>query len=291
MIFRSIALSSALVLAAGVAAAQKTPLKDVPGFKDPAQFTRMPGYFLNYSGALKESQFDAYDFLVQKGAKVEKQRVEGHKTAYYYTFDTSTGNPPASPLQAKRNYQNATLKVGGKVLYEDAPNNSANTTTLLIAKDGQETWAEFRSGGAVNYYLTVVERQAMQQDVVANAGALKSGLAESGHAEIQGIFFDSNKSEIKPESQPALQEVVKLLQGSPPLRVWVVGHTDNIGTAEFNVTLSNARAVAVVKALVAAGIDPARLTPHGDGPFAPLATNTTEEGRAKNRRVELVAQP
>jgi outer membrane protein OmpA-like peptidoglycan-associated protein len=71
----------------------------------------------------------------------------------------------------------------------------------------------------------------------------------------------------------------------------VVGHTDNVGTAEFNVTLSSARASAVAKALVAAGIDARRLTPHGDGPFAPVATNTTEEGRARNRRVELVAQP
>lgn len=85
--------------------------------------------------------------------------------------------------------------------------------------------------------------------------------------------------------------MVKLLKGSPALRVWVVGHTDNAGTAEFNVTLSNARAVAVVKALMAAGIDPRRLTAHGNGPFAPVATNTTEEGRAKNRSVELVAQP
>jgi outer membrane protein OmpA-like peptidoglycan-associated protein len=277
-------------LAAGVAAAQKAPLKNLPGFKDPALFTRMPGYFLDYSGSLRESPFDAYDFWVKKGAKEEKQRIEGHKWIYYYRFDTSTG-APASPLQIKRNYQNAALKVGGKVLYDEAPNSAYNRTTLLIAKNGQETWVEFNSGGGLSYYLTIVERQAMQQDVIANAEALKNGLAETGHVEIQGIFFDFNKSEIKPESQAALQEVVKLLQGSPGLRVWVVGHTDNAGTPEFNVTLSNARAAAVVKALAAAGIDPKRLTPHGDGPFAPVATNTTDEGRAKNRRVELVAQP
>jgi outer membrane protein OmpA-like peptidoglycan-associated protein len=291
MSFPTIALFSALVLAAGVATAQKAPLKDLPGFKDPALFTRMPGYFLYYSGSLRESQFDAYEFLVQRGAKAEKQQIEGHKIVYYYTFDTSAGQVPPSPLQIKRNYQNATLKVGGKVLYEEGLHSSYNTTTFLVAKDGRETWAEFKSGDGRAYYLTIVEREAMHQDVVANAEALKSGLAESGHAEIQGIFFDFNKSEIKPESQPALQEVAKLLQGSPALRVWIVGHTDNVGTAEFNVTLSNARAAAVVKALVAAGIDARRLTPHGDGPFAPVATNATEEGRARNRRVELVAQP
>ena len=290
MRFRAVNLFSGLVLAAGVVAAQKAPLKDLPGMKDPALFTRMPGYFLYYSGSLKESQFDAHDFLVQKGAKAEKQRVEGHKWIYYYTFDPVPGTPPPSPLQIKRNYQNAALKVGGKVLYEE-PGTAYNTITLLVAKNGQETWVEFRCGASMNYYLTIVERQAMQQDVTANAEAMKSGLAETGHVEVQGIFFDFNKADIKPESQPALQEVVKLLQGTPALRVWVVGHTDNAGTAEFNVTLSNARAAAVVKALTAAGIDAKRLTAHGDGPFAPVASNTTEEGRAKNRRVELVAQP
>jgi outer membrane protein OmpA-like peptidoglycan-associated protein len=290
MRYRTVKCFAAFLLAASVAVAQKPPLKDLPNMKDPALFTRMPGYFLHYSGSLKESQFDAYDFPVQKGAKVEKQRIEGHKWIYYYTFDTSAGAVPPSPLQIKRNYQNAALKIGGKVLYEE-PGNAYNKITLLIARNGQETWVEFSAGGGLAYYLTIVERQAMQQDVTANAEALKNGLAETGHVEIQGIFFDFNKSEIKPESQPALQEVVKLLQGSPALRVWVVGHTDNVGTAEFNVTLSNARALAVVKALAAAGIDPKRLTPHGDGPFAPVAANTTDEGRAKNRRVELVAQP
>ncbi len=291
MSFRTIILFSALVLAAGVAAAQKAPLKDLPGFKDPALFTRMPGYFLDYSGSLRESQFDAYEFWVQKGAKAERQQIEGHKIAYYYRFDASSGQVPPSPLQIQRNYHNATLKIGGKVLYEEGLHSSYNRATFLIAKDGRETWAEFQSGGGLSYSLTIVEREAMHQDVVANAEALKSGLAESGHVEIQGIFFDFNKSEIKPESQPALQQVTKLFQDSPSLRVWVVGHTDNVGTAEFNVTLSNARASAVVKALVSAGIDARRLTPHGDGPFAPVATNATEEGRAKNRRVELVAQP
>jgi outer membrane protein OmpA-like peptidoglycan-associated protein len=250
----------------------------------------MPGCFLYYSGSFKESPFDAYQFLVRKGTNSEKQQIEGHKMAYDYTFDTWTGKPPASPLQIKRNSMNATLKVGGKVLYEEGMNSAYNTTTLLVAKNGQETWAEFKAGGGA-YYLTIVERQVMQPDVVANAEALQSGLAESGPVEIQGIFSDFNKSEIKPESQPALQEVVKLLQVNPALRVWVAGHTDNVGTADFNVTLSNVRAAAVLKALPAGGIDPKRLMPHGDGPFALVATNTTEEGRAKNRRVEPVAQP
>ena len=82
-----------------------------------------------------------------------------------------------------------------------------------------------------------------------------------------------------------------MLRASPAMKAWGVGHTDNVGTADANVALSNARAAAVVKTLVAAGIDAGRLTPHGDGPFAPVAANTTDDGRARNRRVELVAQP
>jgi outer membrane protein OmpA-like peptidoglycan-associated protein len=177
------------------------------------------------------------------------------------------------------------------VLY-DGPSlrDTYNRTTLLLRKGGSETWVEVMTRAAT-YYVTIVERGEMQQDVVANADALKSGLAAQGHVEVPGIVFDFNKSDVKPESKPALDEVVKLLRASPTLRVWVVGHTDAVGTADFNVRLSDARAAAVVKSLVDAGIDAKRLTPHGNGPYAPVATNATDGGRAKNRRVELVAQP
>ena len=130
----------------------------------------------------------------------------------------------------------------------------------------------------------------MVQQVVASADLFKSGLKTSGHVEVPGIFFDTAKADLKPESEAALAEVAKLLQANATLRVWVVGHTDNVGGADSNVTLSNARAASVVKALQQKGIDAKRLAPHGAGPYAPVASNSTEEGRAKNRRVELVAQ-
>ena len=79
-----------------------------------------------------------------------------------------------------------------------------------------------------------------------------------------------------------------MLQANAALKVWVVGHTDNVGSAESNLTLSGARAAAVVKALALRGIGANRLAPHGAGPYAPVASNRTEAGRAKNRRVELV---
>ena len=273
-------------LAAGAA-----PLTDYKGYKDPAVFSRMPNFYLSGSTSFAETQFDYHEFLV-KGSKPrpDKQRVEGHKTVYYYYFDRSVG-PPPSGRQLKRNYQAAAAKVGGQILYEeDAPYFQ---TTLRITRNGQETWAELKTATpSMAYYLTIVERQAMKQDIVANADAFRTGLAESGHVEVPGIFFDFGKSEVKPESEAALREVAKLLQGSPALRVWVVGHTDSVGAAETNLTLSGARAAAVVSYLTQKlAIDARRLTPFGAGPYAPVATNASEDGRAKNRRVELVAQP
>ena len=139
------------------------------------------------------------------------------------------------------------------------------------------------------YTLVIVEVQKMQQDVVANADALKSGLADSGHVEVPGIFFDTAKSVLKPESDAALNEIAKLLQANPALKVWVVGHTDAVGSPDSNMALSNARAASVIQALTQKnGIDAKRLAPFGAGPYAPVASNDSEEGRAKNRRVELV---
>jgi OOP family OmpA-OmpF porin len=273
------------VLTASAAA----PMADYAGYKDPALLTRLPNYYLAYATSLKDTQFDYLEFVVKPGGgKDARQRIEGHKTIYFYTFDRAAGNPP-SGLQIKRNYQAAATRIGGKIVYED--DSPYMRTTLRVTRNNQETWAEVYTGG-VNYYLTIVERQVMKQDVVANAEAFRGGLAESGHVEVPGIFFDFAKSAIKPESEPALREVAKLLSTNPALRVWVVGHTDNVGSAESNMTLSSPRAAAVVAYLTQKlGTDARRLTPHGPGPYAPLATNNTEEGRARNRRVELVAQP
>ena len=164
--------------------------------------------------------------------------------------------------------------------------------TIKIAKNGMETWVfleAFNEGR--EYELNIIERQLMKQDVVADAAAFQAGLKENGHVEVPGILFDFGKSDIKPESDAPIAEVVKLLQMNPAWKVWVVGHTDNIGVAETNTTLSNARAAAVVKALSQKGIDARRLAPHGAGPYAPIASNDTDPGRARNRRVELVKQP
>jgi OOP family OmpA-OmpF porin len=275
-----VCLAAALMgCGAGPLAAQLT---DCGKCKDPALFTRLPGYALPEETSVEEKQFDGEEFDVGKPDPV---RIEGHVMKYHYTFDETKGTPPGF-LRVMRNYQNAATRIGGKVIV-----SADYHTTIRLVKDGRETWVKL-SGASnhSNFELVIVEKEAMKQDVVADAAALKSGLAEAGHVEVPGIFFDTAKADLKPESQAAIQQVAQLLQQNPAVKVWVVGHTDNVGSAEANVTLSNARAAAVVQALQKLGIAAARLSPRGAGPFMPVASNRTEQGRARNRRVELVEQ-
>lgn len=138
----------------------------------------------------------------------------------------------------------------------------------------------------------VIEMKPMASGLVTvNAAALAGDITRSGHAAVYGIYFDTGKADIKRESDAALAEVSKLLQQDACLKVYVVGHTDNIGTLASNMDPSLRRADAVVKVLIAKyNIPAARLSAQGAGSIAPVASNDTEEGLAKNRCVELVKQ-
>lgn len=155
---------------------------------------------------------------------------------------------------------------------------------------------DFKSGptqdifGRALVYVDIVEAAAMESRLI-DAEGLAKALTEQGRIAVPNIYFDFGQAVLKPESQPALDEIGRLLTAEPALRLYVVGHTDNVGSHASNLTLARARAEAVAAALVAQhGLDPARLIPAGVADLAPLAANTTEAGRAMNRRVELVAR-
>ncbi len=269
----------ACVVGLGVATCGAVEQKDNPRCKDNPLFTRMPGFWI-YS--CDQKQFDAFDFFVGKG---KTEHVEGQlaKLTYYPQADM-TEKP--SDLQIQRNFENAVTSIGGTVVWSEK-----GRSTFKLTRDGKEIWVHLWVEFTSKHGFTVVERGAMTQDVQASAELFQSSIRATGHAAVYGIQFDTDSAAIKPESGQALAEIAKLLGADPTLKVSVVGHTDTTGSVEHNLKLSQERAQAVVQALVRDhGIAAGRLTPFGCGPFAPVASNASEEGKAKNRRVELVQQ-
>lgn len=253
--------------------------KDANNCTDHQLINRLPGYWIE-SCTLK--QFDAYKFMVGKGKPTQ---VEGQYTNIRYQPPANLTVKP-STLQVLRNVEHAIKKVGGVVVATDQ-----SKETLKLSKDGKELWIEVWADYTGKYILTIVEKAAMTQELVANADAFADGLKATGHIAVEGIYFDTGRAELKPESAAAISEVAKLLKADAGLKLYVVGHTDNAGTLEGNLRLSQGRAQAVVQSLISAhGIKAARLKAYGSGPYAPVASNDNEEGRAKNRRVELVKQ-
>jgi len=256
--------------------------KDIPGSKDPDIFSRMPGFHISSYETL---EFDRYEFQTGSG-KTEK--VEGRRTFVAYTAKEGMTYP--SGLQVIRNYVNAAKAVGGGPVYE-YEDGGTQYSTIRIQKENAEIWVEVSGANNGMYNVQLVNKQLMKQEVVANADALSKGIKETGRVAVYGIYFDTGKADLKPASDPALAEIVKMLKADATLKVYVVGHTDNAGQFANNVKLSQDRAASVVSALISKhGIAAARLTPFGAGPTSPVASNKTDEGKAKNRRVELVAQ-
>lgn len=144
----------------------------------------------------------------------------------------------------------------------------------------------------VSVLVEIVEPKTMDKRMVTiSAEEIGGKLASEGRAVFYNILFDFDKADLKPESAPQLEQMAAYLKANPQTNVFVIGHTDSKGGLEYNLGLSGKRAQAVAKALFAQyGIDAKRLTSRGLGPLAPVATNRTEEGQAKNRRVEMVEQ-
>jgi OOP family OmpA-OmpF porin len=261
---------------------------DVEGSKDPPLFTRMPNFYIS---EYKYYDFDVYTFLNSKGEEVN---VEGQRYQVIYRFQE--GATPPSQLQIIRNYTNAIKKTGGTIEKESI-DQIEGSVYMRLQKDNTEIWIHIGTSAitAVNpYTLNIVQKADMVQDVVANpevAEAFAKEIGEKGKVAIYGIHFDTNKTEIKPDSETALKEVSKLLSQNPNLKLYIVGHTDNVGEFSYNMKLSQARAESVVKELTTKyGVASGRVMPYGVGPLSPVASNKTEEGRAKNRRVELIEQ-
>ncbi len=283
---------------------------DAEGSKDHPLLSRFPGSVISEYG---QKEFDEYELplsIVADGKYPKLKHIEGKVTAIYYV--TPEGR---SALEVFRNYQQGLKNGGFEELFtcaktcgdappsgtfplNDAFGNYAADTRYLAARlqrpagDVYVALWVYDSTFDIKTFLAVVESKPMQTGLVSvNAAELANDITRVGHSSVYGIYFDAGKADFKPESDPALKEIARLLQQDPSLKLYVVGHTDNVGQFEANMDLSRRRAIAVTQALTTKyGIEAARLSAQGDGPTAPVASNDSEEGRARNRRVELVKQ-
>lgn len=186
-----------------------------------------------------------------------------------------------SPLLAYTVYHDALLQAGWTIVHHV---QSITGIDMVInahyAANGRDIWASVHGGGDT---LTIQVGDAGVQDIAKQ-------LDQDCHVALYGINFDFNKATLRPDSDPTLEKVLALLKSRPDLKIEVQGHTDNVGSDDYNLKLSDARAASVVAWLVSKGIAADRLSSHGFGMRQPIADNGSDEGRAKNRRVELRKQ-
>ena len=265
-----------LIVAGNVVFAQT----DADGCKDHPMFNRMPNTYISECS----KNYNEIEFQTSADTWIKK---EGMKTYINYVYDSEKRGIPPSFFQIVINYENAIKKHGGKKVYYE----SGQPATLSIITPASETWIILEdytsTNGDGNYGINIIEVEAMQQDI--QASAMFDELNSSGHIALY-INFATGKSDIKPESMKIIGQIVEMMKTNPELKVSIEGHTDNTGTPASNMTLSSSRAAAVVAAIVAQGIEKERLISKGLGQTKPIADNSTEEGKAKNRRVEIVKQ-
>jgi OmpA-OmpF porin, OOP family len=272
MRFRCVAVALFVFLPVLMIAQDDAP-QDAEGCKDSPIITRMPGSTIH---SCDNKEFEQVKVPVAKNAdgNVTEKTLEGEY--HYWDYGTREG---VSEIQVFRNFEAALKQAGMKIVYEESPGT-------ITANKG-DTWYWLQNSGSY-YYQTLLTVIGMQQEVTADASSIADELSRSGHIALYGIHFETGKATILPDSESVLSEIAKMLQQNADVKVSVEGHTDNVGSAASNQALSEKRAQAVVAWLTSHGIDSGRLKAKGWGASKPVEDNGTEDGRAKNRRVELV---
>jgi outer membrane protein OmpA-like peptidoglycan-associated protein len=252
----------------------QTVKPDKAGCKDSPLLSRISGCHI-YDCSRQEWD----EMKLPVGPEGKLKTIEGEKFHIYYECLAES----FSRLKLFRNAEAALRQAGYSIEFS----GTFEGDQALTARKGPQ-WI-FVSTGSDRYWVDTVKEKDMAQDMRATAEMMANDISATGHFAVYGIYFDTDKAEIKPESEPALAEMAKLLKSNPALNVFIVGHTDNTGTFERNLKLSMDRSISVVDALAGRhGIAAARLKPYGVASLAPVASNNTEDGKAKNRRVELV---
>jgi outer membrane protein OmpA-like peptidoglycan-associated protein len=292
------------------AASVHAQTRDVAGAKDFPGIGRFGGSVIT---GYVVKDFDAARMQAaafKDGQPADARRLEGRVTRIAYRT-----KPGPSILEVSRNFETQLAKAGfttllacdtdacGAIPFTEAVDalpvpqmwvDGFNYHYYAGRKEegGREIYASVlvsQNNQDITAQLTIAELGAIENKMV-DAAAMAKGLGETGHIALYGIYFDTDKATLKPESRPTLEQIAKLLTTQPQLNVFIVGHTDNQGAYDYNVDLSRRRAEAVAAELAKSyRIAPARLRTAGVGFLAPVGSNASEGGRALNRRVELVS--
>lgn len=251
--------------------------------KDASTLECLRSYEEDLKGKGFEVIFEGWSGGTSSGANNKLDNGYGRFLKQVFQNETDYGLQ-AYTMQAADDFRYAALKKPGE-------NGKGDLYVTLFCAAVTSGWKDLEKGidtGTVVARVDVIETKAMENRMVTvSAGEMADSIVKSGRVALYGIYFDFNKTDIKPESDSTLQEIAKLIKAHAGMRLLIVGHTDNVGAWDFNKNLSERRAASVAAALRDRfGIG--GLLPVGVAFAAPVAPNTTDEGRAKNRRVELV---
>lgn len=307
--------AAALLMAATSLFAQRT--SDIQNGKDYPLVSRFSGSVMEWQ---QVKNFDKYYLLSRKDNKLQPYEIDGKITRIQYS-----SQPSRSVFEIYKSYETALKNAGFEILLTlDKSNCGTNLSEQLYSgefnglnalpagetikpdyKEGEFAYlaAKKKISGKEVYVVTYVtnwsfplitfdaiEVQAMDKGLVS-VKDLASGLAQDGHIAVYDIHFDTGKSQVKPESSAALKIIAEYMKTHPGQKVIIVGHTDNTGSFDANVALSKSRANAVIDVLTNTyGVSGSQLRAWGSGSTAPVATNSTPGGRAKNRRVDIVEE-
>jgi len=254
---------------------------DAEGCKDHPFFNRLENYYID---GCKEN-YNEYEFMMGND---KTQILEGTLIDILYTYDGPFGPNLPSKLQVIRNYENAIAKMGGQKVYSRTTDDGGWTgATFHLQKDGSEYWLgiyDLINNPVDQFTFVLMTVEGMKQEITANEmfEKINSGLPITLY-----INFETGKSAIKSDSENIVEELYQMMNENPDLKILVEGHTDNVGNKYSNQSLSEKRAASLKTALVTKGISSSKIETVGFGQDQPLADNSTDEGRAKNRRIEI----
>jgi outer membrane protein OmpA-like peptidoglycan-associated protein len=245
-----------------------------PGTNDYRLLGHMPGYTANKPD---QKNFAEYKFPTADG----EVAIRGKLYSVGYNEPAKQPERKVTLVEVMENYRQALKALGAEFLRDDGV--SAENISARLDDHGQMVYLFIKASA-----VTAVEEKPLQMSVQPpTADAMKDKLDKEGHIALY-VNFDFAKATLKPDAAPVIAQIAALMKNNPALKIEIDGHTDAIGGHDYNIKLSQDRAASVAAAVKAGGIDGARLASAGFGPDKPIAPNDTDEGRAKNRRVELV---